>query len=352
MLSLADLLPPLRDHCLFSAASALEDLKAFQAAASVYAQVSTDSPLHRDALLGEARARAALGSALQLDAAAEVLKPLVSLPPPPSGVGRDIGSEALFSSAQLGERRGRLKQAARYYRELWLEHPLAQLAEAAGPLAVKLGAPAPSAAQQVARAELILAANRNVQAIEALTPLVKQLKLGGKAPSNEALACEAHFALAKALKKQRRHTEALVEFGRVLTGCPAAANADVRMRSLYLAGQSAAVVDPPKAKALFGELVEEFPKSSFADDALFFAADVAAKNLADPKGAERDLETLVEHYPDGDYAQEARFRLFWLARQAGNPKQGARELGQIAATAPAGAAREPEPVRRARYWLA
>jgi outer membrane protein assembly factor BamD (BamD/ComL family) len=88
------------------------------------------------------------------------------------------------------------------------------------------------------------------------------------------------------------------------------------MRSLYLAGQSAAVVDPPKAKALFGELVEEFPKSSFADDALFFAADVAAKNLADPKGAQQDLETLVEHYPDGDYAQEARFRLFWLARLA------------------------------------
>ncbi len=71
LLALADRLPALRSRCLFAAAAALEDLKAFQAAASVYAQVSADSPLHRDALLGESRARAALGSAPQLDAASE-----------------------------------------------------------------------------------------------------------------------------------------------------------------------------------------------------------------------------------------------------------------------------------------
>ncbi len=221
-----------------------------------------------------------------------------------------------------------------------------------GGQATKLGAPAPTTAQLVARAELILAGNRNPQAIEALTPLAKQLKLGSGAQAGSPLACEAHFTLGKALKKQRRHTEALVEFGRVLTGCPSPATADLRMRSLYLGGQSAAIVDPPKAKALFGELVEEFPKSSFADDALFFAADVAAKNLSDPKGAASDLETLVDRYPDGDYASEARFRLFWLARQAGHPNEGEAELRQIAAAAPAGVARQSEPVLRASYWLA
>ncbi len=352
LLALAELLPALRSRCLFAAASALESLKESQAAASVYAQVSPDSPLHRDSLLGEARARAALSSPPQLDAAAEILKSLAALPPPQSGTGRDIGSEALFSLAQLAEQRGRVKQAARSYRELWLEHPLAQHADAAGTQAVKLGAPPATPAQLVARAELILAGNRNVQAIEALTPVAKQLKLGGRAQPNQALACQAHFLLAKALKKQRRHTEALVEFGRVLTGCPVPGNSELRMRSLYLAGQSAAVVDPPKARALFGELVEEFPRSSFADDALFFAADVAAKNLADPKGAERDLEALVARYPNGDYAQEARFRLFWLERLAGDANDAAAQLHAIAASAPAGAPREPEPVRRAQYWLA
>jgi len=351
LLALAELLPALRSRCLFSAASALESLKEFQAAASVYAQVSPGSPLHRDAQLGESRARAALESPPQLDAAAEILKSLAALPPPTSGVGRDIGSEALFSLGQLAEQRGKVKEAARRYRQLWLEHPLAQLAAAAGTQAVKLGAPPATPAQLVARAELILAGNRNVQAIEALGPVAKQLKLGGRSQANEALACEAHFTLAKAFKKERRHTEALVEFGRVLTGCPLAANAEVRMRSLYLAGQSAAVIDPPKAKALFGELVEEFPKSSFADDALFFAADVAAKNLGDPKGAEQELETLVARYPNGDYAEEARFRLFWLGRQAGNAKEGMAQLETIVATAPTGAPRDPEPVRRARYWL-
>ena len=77
------------------------------------------------------------------------------------------------------------------------------------------------------------------------------------------------------------------------------------------------MIDPPRAKKLFGQLADAYPDNSFADDALFFAADVEMKNLDEPDVAAVTLAKLVELYPHGDYVSEARFRLFWLARQAG-----------------------------------
>jgi soluble lytic murein transglycosylase len=264
------------------------------------------------------------------------------------GFGRDLGAEATQTLAQLAERHGQTKKAAALYRALWLKHPLSPLAEHAEQRARALGLPAAAAADQVARAELVLAANRNPQAIALLTPLAASLKLKPRA----AGSCEAHFALGKVLKKQRRHTEALREFGGVLAACKTDADRELRARTLYLAGQSAAVVDPEKARALFTELADSYPDNSFADDALFFAADVEAKNLGDPDAAKAALAALVSRYPKGDYAGEARFRLFWLARESGALKGGLEQLTALAKSGPEGAPRPPEPILRARYWLA
>lgn len=346
-LSVAEALPSLRSRCRFSAAVALEEEQAFAQAAALYAEVGPASPNHRDALLGEARM---LVAQHQVTKAAELLAPLSALPAPGAGFGRDVGAEALFGLAKLDERRGLVASAALRYRALWLKHPLSQIAEAAFAQATALGAKAPSAGELVARAELLLAANRNQPAIDALQPLARALKLKPRS----AVACEAHFALAKAEKKQRHHTEALAEFGRVLDGCRSAADADLRARALYLAGQSAAVVDPPRAKGFFAQLAKEYPESSFADDALFFEADVEATSLVDAPAAKASLRALVEKYPTGDYADEARFKLFWLSRHAalkgGDPDTSPLEA--LIAGLPAAAPRPPEPVLRARYWLA
>ena len=84
--------------------------------------------------------------------------------------------------------------------ELWSEHPLAKISDAALADAKRLGLKAdPSNAESCARAEVLLDANRNEAALALLKPLLTTWKLP------EPAACQTHFLYGKGLRKQRQH---------------------------------------------------------------------------------------------------------------------------------------------------
>ncbi len=353
LLALARDYPVLADSCRFEAAAAFEAAGEPRGAAAEYRRVSPGSPLHANALLGRGRALAAAGEPRE---ALAVLAPLREAPAPVSGIGRDLGAAALLASAAIERRLGRPADAIRDEIEVWLRHPLYHEAEGARTAAERTAAALgrsvsrlaeANAAQLAARADLLLAAHRLDAARAAYAGLARRLPLGGK-PSD--LACRVHFGLGRTWRKLRRHARAIAELRGVADRCRG--DADLRAKALYVLGSSASVVEPALGLRVYDALAEDFPDSSLADDALFFAADLEleAGRTDDARAAFRRV---VDHYPDGDYAVETLFRLFWLSRAEGKPGAGLWALDAIEGKlAGERAVRRSEPLLRARYWRA
>jgi soluble lytic murein transglycosylase len=359
---IAALDPALASRCHAAAAAAFEDLGDLAGAAAQYAAVAASSPVHRDAVLGRARVLAKAG---QLEAARAVLEPLTNAAAPPGGSGRDFGAEALWERAALETRLGHAHKAKEDYRRIVLAHPLSPLADDAR--AKSEGLPEPSAEDLLARAEIFLNANRNQLALAELDPLAKRHPLAGDTrdtrgsrdgPGHKVeLVCQVHFDRGKALRKMRRHSEAVASLQDVAGRCIAPSEESLRARALYLLGQSEAVTDPLRAEKVYVTLAQEYPKHTFADDALYFAADLALKDPGGRARAQALLQQLLASYPNGDYAPEALFRLFWIARadgdgRAGIPYLAALEVAGSSASASEGRLRAAEPTLRARYWQA
>ncbi|MHB1847337.1 MAG: transglycosylase SLT domain-containing protein, partial [Deltaproteobacteria bacterium] len=351
LFGLVDRSPALRDPCRFSAGVALEEAGLYRAAAEAYGQLSPASPLHGEAQLGRARALAAAGD---VAGALSALAPLRALAAPVSGVGRDLGAEALYASAALELRRGKPDPSIEDDMALWLRHPAYRLAAAARAQAEALAqrdhraaAVTPSALELTLRAERLLAAHRLEEARAAFAALAVRLPLASKAPA--PLACRVGLGLGKALRMLRRHGEAIATLTPVVDRCLADGEGDLRERALYVLGSSASIVDPPRGEAIYERLATDYPQSSLADDALFYEADLEAR-AGEAERARATLERLARRYPDGDFAVDARFKLFWLARAAGHPEAGLADLDQIARRL--AATPLAEPLLRARYWRA
>ncbi|HUB08896.1 MAG TPA: transglycosylase SLT domain-containing protein [Myxococcales bacterium] len=349
-LALVTVYPDLRDRCQFSAAVALEESNHPKAAADAYARVAPESPLYREALLGQARALAAAGEG---SGALAALAPLTKLAPPVSGNGRDFGAEALWASADLEERLGRRRDAARDYRAVWLEHPVYRAAADARTRGEALARGLahfipPTALQLTESAEILLAAHRLAAAQAAFAAEAAHVSFGA-APSE--LACRLRFDLGKVLRMERKHGEAIAALRPVVDRCRA--YPELRARALYVLGSSASIVQPELGVQVYEQLAKEYPRSSFADDALFYEADLQGTRLDDAAKATATLERLVATYPHGDFTVEALFRLFWLARAAGKASAGVSSLEAIVDRLQSEhSAMRMEPLLRARYWLA
>ncbi len=361
-LALVELYPELRDRCRFSAAAALEESGHPREAAEAYARVAPASPLYREAILGKARALSAAGL---LKAAIAALAPLRGNAAPASGSGRDLGAEALWASADLEERLGSVHDAARDYLAVWLRHPVYKAADDAKTHADALAAKlppasksklAPTPAELVGRAEILLGAHRLAPAQAALTPIVQKLPFakgvkGAKPPAVSELACRAHFDLGKVMRMQRKHGDAIATLKPTAERCEA--YPELRVKALYILGSSASIVQPELGAKVYEQLATDYPKSSFADDALFYEADLEDTKLARPKDAAATLRRLVDAYPDGDFTVEAQFRLFWLARAEGKPEAGLPSLEAIEKQLEdQRTVMQLEPLLRARYWRA
>src|SRR5262249_13809381 len=187
----------------------------------------------------------------------------------------------------------------------------------------------------------LVESHRSQQGMTALDPLLPQLKLP------DPLACKARFIYGKALRKERLHTRAIQVLQPVVDACTR--DPDLRARAMYVLGSSRSIVDVPHGPKLYEQLAADYPTHAFADDALFYAADLYAK-AGNLDAALQRLDEVGQKYPKGDLASEALFKAFWLHRQRKEPEQALKVLDQIEQAF--ADAEESYDVERAQYWRA
>ncbi len=313
---------PMADHCRYHAARAYERLGRFAEAADRFRAVSADSSLREPSRLGLARALSKLGR--HREALAE-LEPLAK-----EGEHR---AEALHLLALAARRAKDRKVEREALLSLWSDFPRSSVARAARSQLSDIPLEA-----QVARAEALLELHRNREAIRLLQPHLKKLELP------HPLACRARYAVGRALRKERRHSQAIEMLSGVTERCT---DEELKVKALYTLGYSQSVVAPEAAVGTYRRLAAEFPTHSFADDALFFAAETLAR-LGDGEAASELHDELFRRRWTDEYAFEARFHAFWMSREAGRLEEALGQLDELEALA--GYALSDERVQRARYW--
>jgi soluble lytic murein transglycosylase len=336
-------LPAIADRIRFIRADALAALGRHRDAASAWESVAAESLLAPKARIARARA---LREARDREGALAALAPLVADEAPLDLSRPDVGATALLLAGEL--RAGGPKPdpaAARVlFLACWAGHPLAPEAAACRAALDRLPAPhdsAPADPEVLRRAEALLELNRNADAAALLEPVVKRLPAPGAA---EPLACRAHAAVGRAHRKERRHALAAEALRPVVDRCEDPA---LRVRALYvLAGSVSIAGAPDDGVALYRRLAREFPAHAYADDALFFAADLLARNGRVDE-ARTALLKLARDYPKGDYRDEARFRAAWLSRGAGDVDGAIAQLLAVEEDE-----RDPYEHARAAYWRA
>jgi soluble lytic murein transglycosylase len=313
-------LPDLADRVAFLRAEALEATGRPADALAAYGAVPDGSLRGPEARLARARLAAASGD---VPGARALLAPLVGQRPPADPSRPDPGATALLAAGKLAARAGDGAAARAALVECWAGHPQAPEASecraALGTLPEPHGAP-PATEDVVRRAEALLDGNRNEAALALLAPVLRSLP---QAAPGEPFACRVRAAAGRAYKKERNYERAIALLRPVAGAC---ADPELRVRSLYLLASAASIAgDRQESVRLYRRLARDYPTHAFADDALFYAADLLAR-LGRLDEAREALATLVTAHPDGDFRDEARFRLAWLARRSGDRDAAVAQL--------------------------
>jgi soluble lytic murein transglycosylase len=320
--------PQMRDHCLFHAAHAFERLRKRRAAAAAYAEVSPGSTLYADARLGQSRV---LERALDLDGALEALTPLRELPATPR---HDAARrKALLAAARLYQKQGDYRGEHRAMLELWATSPLSREAEVVWERLREL--PIPNK-WRLRRAESFLSFHDNAEAM--------RLALQVKTLLPDEHACRAAFVVGNALRKERQHRKAVAALAPMVEACKAS---ELRPQAMYVLGYSQSVVAWEDAVGTYDALAREYPEHPFADDALFFAAELDLRGGRRAAALER-LERVATRYAEGNFAPEALFQLAWQHRAAGAREAALAALDRLERLPGLGR----EQLLRARYWRA
>ncbi len=320
--------PPMRDHCLFHAARALEGLRKRRAAAALYAEVSPSATLHAEARLRQSRV---LERALDLDGALEALTPVRELPATPRNDA--VRKKALLAAARLCQKRGDYAGEHRAMLELWATSPLSGEAKEVWERLREL--PIPNR-WRLRRAESFLAFHDNAEAMR----LAQQVKT--QLPDEHA--CAAAFVVGNALRTERQHRKAIAALAPMVQACR---QPELRPQAMYVLGYSQSIVAIEDAVRTYDALARDYPEHAFADDALFFAAELDLRIGRRAEALER-LEQVAARYAGGNFAPEALFLLAWQHRAAGMPEAAIAALDRLARLP--GVGREQE--LRARYWRA
>ena len=334
-------LPDIADRVANLRGEALAAADRPKAAIEAWALVPDGSLLAAPARLSRARLSASLGDRA---AALAAIAPLVGMPPPTDLGKPDLAATALLLDGRLRAAAGEAAGARRAWLACWAGHPLAPEAadcrSALQTLPEPEGAP-PSDADVLRRAEALLDANRNEAALALLGPLLEALPEAG---AGEPFACRARAAAGRAHRKERSYRRAIETLRPVADRC---ADPEVRVRALYLLASATSIAgDRDEAVALYRRLARDFPAHAFADDALFFAADILARSgrAAEARDA---LAELAREHAAGDYRDEARFRIAWIAKRSGDVDAALAQLLLIEESVD-----EPYERARAGYWRA
>ena len=346
---------PLADRALHMAALCAIDAGNGAAAEKLLAQVSLRYVDADQVLLERARqtlARLVPGprTAARVE---DILEPIFG-----AQIRADVAAAHLIAGdAQLAA--GAKEKARTHWRAAWVEHPLSAAAESARERESQLGPGGPIAASLlVRRAEILLDAHRNREALDQLSRIrVPALCKGGcpgdrsaagflkaalgalgaypeqhqptpdeveKTPAEPAdpLACRVKLDQGRALRKEREYSRARTALALVVLRC---ADADVRSRALYVLAQLETISGKPTAGALWEALARKYPRSSLADDALFNEA-LAARRAFDVEKERALLRDLVNNQRESDLRDEALFRLFWSYWSEGKPRDYIRTV--------------------------
>ncbi|HET7752723.1 MAG TPA: transglycosylase SLT domain-containing protein [Anaeromyxobacteraceae bacterium] len=337
---LATKLPAIADRIQLRLGQALDAAGRRREAADVYAKVTPESLQYSLAVLGRARALDALGES---DDAVVALLPLLALKAP-AGSPPAAVAEALLLAGRIRARGGDADFARHAWVECWAAYPLTSESKDCSAALATLPAPAnaqPDVESRVRRAEEILDANRNRAAMAELDPVLAMLPPPG--PS-EPLACRAHFVYGKALRRERQHSKSMAQLAPVVDRCT---DPDLRVRALYVLASATSIAVPEEGLPRYLQLAREYPHHPFADDALFYAADLHgfAGRLEDARAL---LLSLADRYPRGDFRAEALFRVAWLSNKLGD-----RDGAIVAFTRVEDEyADDPYESARAGYWRA
>ena len=370
---------PLADRALHLAALSALDAGDGASGARLLGQISSRYVDADQALLERARQLqkdrvAGPASAAQIE---DLLAPLFT-----GRVRGDLATAHLLAGdAELSA--GAKEKARAHYRAAWVEHPLSGAAEVAHDHELRLGPGTPVAPEKlVRRAEMLLEAHRNHEAIDQLARLkLPSLCLGGcpgdrtpaallksaitllapealpaqheptpedvqRTPAQPAdpVACRAKLDQGRAFRKEHEYAKARAALAPVVLRC---GDSDVRARALYLLAQLETMGNKPDAGPLWEALARKFPTSNLADDALFAQA-LVKRRAGDTEKERALLRQLVDEHLDSDLRTESLFRLFWSLQTEGKARQGLVYLDQLAAHPDADGAEE----ERARYWRA
>jgi len=337
--------PQIADRIALWTGKAWEQAGKHEQAEEAFGQVPSTSLVRTEAQLARARSLELLG---RHEDALRTLEPLLADPPPSDSTRLDAAAAALLLTGRIraaGKGDGDRAWARRAFVECWAGHPLAPEATDCLASLRRLAPPAnapPGKEDALRHAELLLDANRNASALAELAKLAPDLP----APSpSEPLACRVRYALGKAYRKERKHSLAMETLRPVVERCE---DAGLRVRALYVLASAASIAAPSEAIGLYDRLAQTFPAHSFADDALFFEADLLAR-LGRTAEAKKALTDLAARYPQGDYRAEALFRVAWLSwrSQPADPAAASAILARIEADY-----RDSDPYEyaRAAYW--
>jgi soluble lytic murein transglycosylase len=317
-------LPELADRIAYWRGKAADLAGDGRAAAASFAAVQPGSILWADAHLARARALERAGDRA---GALEALTPILSLPAPDELTRGDPAADALLLTGRLRAAQGKADRAwaRRAFVECWSGHPLSGAAASCLTELKKLpgadgGPPAPQDALR--RDEALLDANRNTAALADLLKLAPTLPAPGP---GEGLACRARFALGRAHRRERQHAKAIEALRPVVERCD---DPQLRVRALYVLASSTSIVAPEDGVGWYRALARDYPAHPYADDALFYAADLLARS-GHTDEALAALADLSERYPKGDFRAEALFRTAWIERAAGHAAGALAALARI-----------------------
>ncbi|MFT3708272.1 MAG: transglycosylase SLT domain-containing protein [Archangium sp.] len=331
--ALAESYGPLKDRCLIHAGWSYEQLRDWPSAIRVFSQVRTSSRLTPDAKIGLARA---YRWKHEWKKAQETIAEYVERPAPPWG--RDVGAEALVALADIAAAKGDSKVETASLEKLWSRHPLSKEAIKAEP---RLGdLTALSTDVLIVRAEALIDAHRNKEGIAIVEPIVPTLKA-----LPDATTCKAQFALGKGYRKLRQHAKAV----QTLAPLKKCKDAELRAKALFTLGFSQTISSPYLATITYEGIATSWPEHPLADDSLFFAADLHWRRGERDLAVERLLD-VVDRYPTGDFAADALFKLFWIARTEGRLDEAMEFLSEIEGRW--AKADDTHELERAGYWKA
>ncbi len=214
--------------------------------------------------------------------------------------GTDARSHFLTWLAAAHEALGQKEEELAALKRRYLEEPVS-------PLTPKAPPPVPlTAAELLARAEVLQAAHRSERVIAELTAI-------DEASLTMAQRCQQTFGLGLALRKLRKYVKAEEQLTKAVELCRD--DEDRARRARYLGAKVVSIRSGLAAIPLIDDFARRYDGHSMVDDVLFWAGDLYQRRSQNHR-ARAYFSRAASVASNEEYCAEARFRLGWMRYRA------------------------------------